>query len=81
MGKILGLVFKIPLVGGLLKRLGQGAVSSVLKGLLKQGGTKNALKDLGKIAGKAAADIVPDDLEDAGAHFLEGFAQGLEKAN
>ena len=81
MGGLLGLVFKIPVVGGLLKRVGQGAIRSVLAGLLKQGGTKNALKDLGKIAGRVAADVVPDDLEDAGAHFLEGFAEGLEKAN
>jgi len=81
MGKILGFVFRVPGLGGLLKKLGKGAISAVLKGLLKQGGTQSALKDLGKIVGKAAADVVPDDLEDAGAHFLDGFAEGLEKAN
>ena len=81
MGKILGLVFKIPLLGGGLKKLGERLIKSILGGLLKQGGSKNALKDLGKIAGGAAAAHIPDDLEDAGAYFLEGFAEGLEKAN
>jgi len=79
--KILRVVLKVPGLGNLLKKLGKGAVSSVLKGLLKQGSTKNAMKELGKIAGRAAAEVVPDDLEDASAHFLDGFAEALEKAN
>jgi len=81
LGKLIGVVFKLPLVGGLLKKAGEGLVSSLLKGFLKQGSTKKALHELGKIAGKAAADVVPNDLEDATAHFLDGFAEALEKAN
>ena len=81
LASILTTVFRIPGLGGLLKRLGEGLLASVLKGLLGNSSTDKVIKDIGKKVGASIAKSLPDELEDPGAAFLEGVAEGLEKAN